>query len=468
MSIIFVIGPSWNNLSTLLETIEINKKMVSNILTENIKFYLPTNNREVENYFKNLNDNNIVSYYFGENQGHQLSCYNSIISGMKMVINNEELLYNEDIVIFSHEDCYINNLSLLNQAIFKLKCGYDMVCRKYNGTIVGNPEYYMNDTFLINKNIIKNIFEKENNINFIDHGYFCERYFTELFQNYNVYSIPYTHATWDDTELGFYHIPSNQDYISSYWDKKNIDIIYNNTNTNLLTSIGLKYNTDKAGFHLFTDFYETYFKKYLNKNINILEIGIYKGSSLKMLGEYFPKANIYAIDINNDFVTKLYCPNVTTYLCSQIDFDRLNELFSNIKFDIIIDDGSHIISHQQKSLGFLFPFLNKNGLYVCEDLHTSYDPNYIDSEVTTLQILEDYIDTKKIHSKLLNLEENQYLNDNIKEVDIYYRNKNALVCYNCNKLNFINVTLCTCGIDLSSNCKSITSIIIKNEHDDSK
>lgn len=54
-----------------------------------------------------------------------------------------------------------------------------------------------------------------------------------------------------------------------------------------LTEIGLKYETDKAYFHLFTEFYNDYFDEFLNKPINILEIGIASGSSLLMLKEFF-------------------------------------------------------------------------------------------------------------------------------------------------------------------------------------
>ena len=85
MSFICVIGPCWNNLQTLLNTINNNKTLVPTIK----KFYIPTNDINVHNYFCHLNDPTIVSYHFDENQGHQTSCYNAIISGMKMIIEHE-------------------------------------------------------------------------------------------------------------------------------------------------------------------------------------------------------------------------------------------------------------------------------------------------------------------------------------------------------------------------------------------
>jgi hypothetical protein len=228
-----------------------------------------------------------------------------------------------------------------------------------------------------------------------------------------------------------------------------------------LTEIGIKYQTDKAYFHYFTEFYNDYFEKYANKQINILEIGIDKGKSLLMLREYFPLATIYAIDINPESINLELGENIHKFLCSQIDFYNINTLFGHLKFDIIIDDGSHLTSHQQKSLGFLFPYLNENGLYVCEDLHTSFNSNYIDSNKTTVDIFEEYQQTQKINCDIIDIEQIQYLNNNIKKIEIYRRDRNALMCYNCKKNNYNDNSNCSlCGTDLSPFDKSITSIIL--------
>lgn len=229
-----------------------------------------------------------------------------------------------------------------------------------------------------------------------------------------------------------------------------------------LTELGLKYNTDKAFFHLFTSFYNTYFEKYLDKPIRILELGIFKGGSLKMLGEYFKHSTIYGIDINDDSVNKCYGDNIITYHCSQVDSDKLNTLFKNMKFDIIIDDGSHITSHQQKSLGFLFPFLHEDGIYICEDLHTSYIPCYIDTAVSTMQVFERFNKTGYIQIDIIDSEQNKYLNEHIGEIIIYNRTQNALKCYGCNLPNSSSAERCMCGVDLSPNDKSITSVITRS------
>ena len=94
-----------------------------------------------------------------------------------------------------------------------------------------------------------------------------------------------------------------------------------------LTEIGLRTKTDKAYFHLFTEFYNDYFETFLGRPINILEIGIAEGGSILMMREFFPNATIYAIDINQKSVNLELGENIHKYLCSQDDFVTLSNLF---------------------------------------------------------------------------------------------------------------------------------------------
>lgn len=226
-----------------------------------------------------------------------------------------------------------------------------------------------------------------------------------------------------------------------------------------LTKIGLKTGTDKAYYHLFTEFYDDYFTKFLGRPINILEIGISAGKSILMLKEYFPDATIYAIDINPESVNLDLGINVHKYLCSQDDFNNLTNLFSGIKFDIIIEDGSHLTSHQQTSLGFLFPYLKPSGIYICEDLHTSYINYYKNSSISTIDFITNYKNSGIFETNLLSEIQLKYLNQNVLDLEIYERSDNAIRCYNCNQENIDRINNCkSCGTTLSPLDKSITSV----------
>lgn len=222
-----------------------------------------------------------------------------------------------------------------------------------------------------------------------------------------------------------------------------------------LTEIGIKHDTDKSTFHNFTVFYEQHFRALRYEKLNILELGIYKGKSLLMLEEYFPNANIYAIDINKDSV-KEYGTRINTYLCSQDDESKLHELFSEIEFDIIIDDGSHMTLHQLKSFSFLFKKVKSGGLYVCEDLHTSLIESYINSETIPLRLFENY-DGNKIYIPEIN-----YTDNTIRDIEIYKRDVNAYKCFKCFNINKDLSERCkTCNTDISYNVHSYTSILFK-------
>ena len=90
------------------------------------------------------------------------------------------------------------------------------------------------------------------------------------------------------------------------------------------------------------------------------------GASLKMWRDFFTNANIYSIDINRDALFTE--ERINTYLCSQIDQIKINELFKNKKFNFILDDGSHLLEHQIKSLNIFLDYLENDGIYIIEDV----------------------------------------------------------------------------------------------------
>lgn len=171
----------------------------------------------------------------------------------------------------------------------------------------------------------------------------------------------------------------------------------------VLHEIGLKYGTDKATFHEYLDFYQ---KKLPSRKFTgrLLEIGVMDGASLRMWREYYPKAEIIGVD--NAMQSDLKIEGV-----GLVEIDATNELELKElgKFDIIIDDASHKTSDQQKTFEQLFyNQLNKNGIYILEDLHTSYIPSYVNSELTTI----DYLKKKK-DIKVTYFQRDKTINDSI-------------------------------------------------------
>ena len=123
----------------------------------------------------------------------------------------------------------------------------------------------------------------------------------------------------------------------------------------------------------YIEVYDLYFNKYRGNEINILEIGVSQGGSLEMWKKYFgKKVHIYGIDVNPR-CKELEDEQVTIFIGEQEDRTFLSELRNKIpKLDILIDDGGHTMIQQIVTFEEMFQHVKDDGIYLCEDTHTSY------------------------------------------------------------------------------------------------
>lgn len=166
---------------------------------------------------------------------------------------------------------------------------------------------------------------------------------------------------------------------------------------NILDEIAIKYGTDKSPlWHNYTRHYFRYFSPLREKRLKVLEIGVAQGQSLKMWEEFFPNAEISGIDTNPDCL-KSANERAKIFIGDQADEEFLKSFAEKAggNFDIIIDDGGHFMHQQITSFRILFPCLNAGGIYVIEDLCTSYWENFgggFRKSCTTVEFLKDLID----------------------------------------------------------------------------
>lgn len=149
------------------------------------------------------------------------------------------------------------------------------------------------------------------------------------------------------------------------------------------------------------DIYETYFSKYRGKELVLLEIGISHGGSLQMWKHYFgDKVKIYGLDINPE-CKKFEETGTKIFTGSQSDRHFLKNMLSEIPpIDIIIDDGGHTMRQQIITFEEVYNHVKKDGIYICEDLHTSYWLKYgggYKRKGTFIEFSKKFIDKLNAH-----------------------------------------------------------------------
>jgi len=144
-----------------------------------------------------------------------------------------------------------------------------------------------------------------------------------------------------------------------------------------LDQLGIKHQTDKStAHHGYLPIYEQYLSKWRDKPITLIEAGIggYEyadrgGQSARMWREYFPHATIVTFDIHR----KMPIHGVDVLQGSQDD-----PLFiaSLPECELFIDDASHINPLTIETFRLAWPKVKLGGLYIVEDVHTSYWPDH--------------------------------------------------------------------------------------------
>jgi hypothetical protein len=130
-------------------------------------------------------------------------------------------------------------------------------------------------------------------------------------------------------------------------------------------------------WHHYFDIYHNHFRRYRGQPVTLLEIGVFHGGSLQMWKKYFgSKAKIYGVDIDPR-CKELEEDQIEIFIGDQADREFLRELKDKIGVvDIVIDDGGHTMLQQMTAFEELFPVVGETGIYLVEDLHTSYWEEY--------------------------------------------------------------------------------------------
>ena len=220
------------------------------------------------------------------------------------------------------------------------------------------------------------------------------------------------------------------------------------------------------------EIYESSLKKFINKKVTLVEIGVGNGGSLFMWKKFLgSKAKIIGIDLNPD-AKKFEKFGFKIFIGDQADPNFWKKFYSkNGKIDILIDDGGHTNLQQITALMESIENIKNDGLIIIEDTHTSFmnykgfkNPSDYSLINFTNKIIEnlhsrnpmikkkmnlfskkissiEYFDSIviiKISKKKYSYSKNLYNNKKLNSFFTDYRFKRAIIKKNNNKISLLN------------------------------
>ncbi len=183
--------------------------------------------------------------------------------------------------------------------------------------------------------------------------------------------------------------------------------------------------------HGYAKIYEKYLKDNKNRILSIIELGSFYGNASAAFFFYFKNAKIYSADINPDMYlySSKRLKNFFTDTSSRSSIEK-NIINKNIKFDLIIEDASHMLKDQIISLFTLFRTLNSGGLFIVEeiDFPEKREDMRINQDFPDLKtILKKIMNKENFNSKYISENEKLFFLDNVETIKFYNGNINEIV-----------------------------------------
>ena len=132
--------------------------------------------------------------------------------------------------------------------------------------------------------------------------------------------------------------------------------------------------TDKNTVHSYLPLYQNLLINKKKTALNVLEVGIYHGGSIKLWNDFFTNATVYGLDIMSiDNVWDGIKNNSKIILHTSTDaynddFFTSNFINKNIKCDFMLDDGPHTLESMKKFIQLYSQLMTEDGILIIEDV----------------------------------------------------------------------------------------------------
>ena len=159
-----------------------------------------------------------------------------------------------------------------------------------------------------------------------------------------------------------------------------------------LQAIGEQTGTDKATkYHNYCNKYEFFLRDLRDRAFTMIELGVFRGASVRMWREFFPRARIIGVDRDEKCRSSVREDERTALLIRDVCTEGTLAELRACRPTLIVDDASHIWSEQIRALFGLYDSLTDGGIYLLEDLNTSFLPlsveRYADQRTSAYEIV---------------------------------------------------------------------------------
>ena len=162
-----------------------------------------------------------------------------------------------------------------------------------------------------------------------------------------------------------------------------------------LTLLADNSRTDKNTVHSYLDLYQKLLEKKKHTALNVLEVGIFEGGSIKLWSDFFLNATVHGVDridisrVWEEIKNKKNIVLHTSVNGYDEEFVKTTFLDKNITFDFILDDGSHQLEDMKRFVRLYSQLLKEDGILIIEDVQewewfkilTNETPEYLKDKI---------------------------------------------------------------------------------------
>jgi hypothetical protein len=132
--------------------------------------------------------------------------------------------------------------------------------------------------------------------------------------------------------------------------------------------------SDKGTVHSYIPTYDQLLAPYRRPGVQMLEVGIFQGYSIRLWEKFFAEGQVYGVDLHDhpldmvDLKPMIAEGTHNLTFCDAASSAQMDQHFPGKLFDVVIEDASHSLSQQLSIYHNFKKRMAPGGIYVIEDV----------------------------------------------------------------------------------------------------